>query len=370
MKIQIHKNLLTNALRTCCNAMDSVSFNPINEAILIKTDNQEIHLQAITANTSLFIRLNKNIQIKEPGQALVKGKLLYNIISKIQSEEVTLQTVDNSVLRVEVPRFSSDINLFESTLFPTINFQFDSWKKVQIESSFVKGVINKLIPCATTTDNKNIACNNILFDTSKTQNQIEAIGTDGNHLAYIQKQYSGEQFKLIINIQNLKQINDFLNTPTLSLFINNKTLAIQSQDTTILIRTVEGQYPDLTKPLQSQPPHKIICKTNTLLNAVEKATLLASADKKPAIQFNILNNVLKITARSIEYGSTLEEIDINNPNTTTQTFTFNAKYLINLLKNIESDNVILEFSIANKPVLIKEKNNSNYISLLLPIVNL
>ena len=70
--------------------MDSVSFNPINEAILIKTDNQEIHLQAITANTSLFIRLNKNIQIKEPGQALVKGKLLYNIISKIQSEEVTL----------------------------------------------------------------------------------------------------------------------------------------------------------------------------------------------------------------------------------------------------------------------------------------
>jgi DNA polymerase-3 subunit beta len=370
MKIQIQKQILSNALKTCCNSMDAISFNPVGDSILIKTTNNELHLQTSTANASLLVKIKEGIQISEDGEVLIKGRLLYNIITKTHGNDIRLETVDNSVLRIEVARFSSDINLSDSTLFPHVNFQFDSWKKCEIESNFLKEVISKLVPCATTTETKNIACNTILLDTTQTPGIIQATGTDGNHLAHIQQNYSGEQFKLILGIQNLKQIIDFLDNKTITFFINNKNIVIHSSGAHLLLRTIEGEYPDLTKPLQAQHPNKIVCTTNTLLNAVEKATLLASADKKPAVQLNILDKTTKITARSIEYGSTLEEIDIDNQTKTTQSFTFNAKYLMNLLKNINTKNLIFEFSTPNKPVLIKEENNSNYTSLLLPIINL
>jgi DNA polymerase-3 subunit beta len=121
--------------------------------------------------------------------------------------------------------------------------------------------------------------------------------------------------------------------------------------------------------LNQSLPYKIITNLNQLLNAIEKATILLTTEKKPTIHLSIIQNTLKISARSTEYGSTFEEITIDNINNLPQTnFTFNAKYLITLLKNIESESVIIEFSSSNKPVFIKQDNSQDYTSLILPIV--
>jgi DNA polymerase-3 subunit beta len=208
------------------------------------------------------------------------------------------------------------------------------------------------------------------MDASKKQGFIISIGTDGNHLACLQTPYNNQPFKIVLNIQILKQINEFLTSGNTTWFIKNKNLGLQFNSVTLLIRTTEGEYPDLTKPLQTTLPNKITTNTHNLLNAVEKATLLTSSDKKPAVQMSIDKDVLKITARSIEYGSTFEEITITNPSTSAcVSFALNSRYLINLLKNIDSTNVVIEFSSNNKPIFIKEENNSNYTSLILPIIS-
>jgi DNA polymerase-3 subunit beta len=370
MLLSIQKKVLQSALKTVCSVIDGVSLTPINESVYIKLQNGIIKFQTLGTNGAAQFQTTNGLEIEEEGEILIKAKLLYNIISKIQNPQIKLQTVDNSVLRISVPNFSSDINLFDVATFPLLNFQYDSWKKIQITSTFIKNILTKLVPCASTTDSKNIACNNILIDSSKQPNIIQSIGTDGNHLAYLQDNYQGEQIKIVVGIQILKLIEGFLDNPTITLFINNKNLIFQSGETTLLMKTTEGEYPDLSKPLQLQNPNKIIINTKTLNNAIDKAIILASADKKPAIQLAINKNTIKITARNIEYGSTFEEINIQNPSDVNETFTLNAKYLIDLLKNISTENLVLEFSTSHKPIIIKEENNPNYTSLILPIMSL
>lgn len=370
MNIKIDRNILLSGLKTTCNVIDPISLTPSNDAVMMEVTTTNVKFKAFGNNAAAMFETSEGFECKEAGKAAIKGKIFYNIVSKIKSNQINLEVVDNSVLRISTEKFSSDINLFDENLFPTLNFQSETWKKVEIKNSFLKQIFTKLIPCATTTETKNIACNAILIDSTKKPGVIEATGTDGNHLAHLSTQYNGEQIKLIINTQTLKQLDGFLESPIIVLYINNKNVIFKSDKATILIKTIEGEYPNLSKPLQTQNPNKITVDLSVLVNAIDKAIVLAATDKKPTIQFNIDGGLLKITTRSIEYGSTFEEIEIQNTNNTAQSFTFNAKYLLDLLKNIDTKNVVLEFSTSHMPVIIKEENNTDYISLILPIMNL
>lgn len=370
MKLTIQKEIILQALKKINNVVGETITTPVNDGVLIKVEKQRIIFKAVGTHAAIMFETQQGINTELEGEILVKTKLIYNIISKIRTQAIDLECVDNSVLRIKAEKFSSDINLFDSSLFPTINFQTTSFKKIQLDQNFIKLILNKLVPCATTTETRNIACNTILIDSLNQPNTIEAIGTDGNHLAYLKQAYEGEKFKLIIPTVTLKQIEGMLDYPNVEFFINNKNMIVKTDTTTLLLRTTEGEYPNLTKPLQSLNPNKIIINTQALIGAVDKVTLLALAEKKPAIQFNINNNMIKIVARSIEYGSAIEEIDITNPNNIQQSFTFNAKYLMDLLKNITTTDAVMEFSTHHKPAIFKEENNENYISLILPIMSL
>lgn len=370
MKFIIQKNTLLECLKICCDVIDTTSLNPIGDCVLINANTTQIQFKAFSTTTAIQTHTNQGFTTQKEGNALIKGRLLYNIISKIHNTEITLEIVDSSVLRITIPNFTSDVNLCELNLFPTLNFNYESWPKVEISNTFFKNVIKKITTCSTTTENKNVACNSVLIDSSNLPNTIEATGTEAHHLAYFKQEYQGPQFKIILNNQTIKHLEPFLNNPTITCFINNKNILFNTQNTAMLMRTVEGEYPNLSKPLQTQNPHKIILKTNILINAIDKATTLTSFDKKPAIQFGVNANTLKITARSIECGSTFEEINITNSTNVQVSFTFNAKYLLDLLKNIDTENVVMEFSTEHKPVIIKEENNPNYTSLILPIMGL
>jgi DNA polymerase-3 subunit beta len=207
-----------------------------------------------------------------------------------------------------------------------------------------------------------------LFDSTRLEGFVECVGTDGHHLSYLKTSFIGEKFKIIVSVENLRNITELINKDQEVIFyLQNKQLIIQIQQTLFNCRLIEGDYPSAIKAIEAPQQFQFSINKQELLNAIERGIVLASAEKKPSILCNITNNLIKISCRSIEYGSSYEEIPITNYTGSPINVSFNVKYLMDLIKNIDDSDVLFEFTESNKPFFIKDAKNPNYTSLILPI---
>ena len=79
----------------------------------------------------------------------------------------------------------------------------------------------------------------------------------------------------------------------------------------------------------------------------------------------IKNKVMKITSMSLEIGKVEETLSVNTSENIK--ISFSAKYMMDALKTIKSDDVIITFVGEIKPILLKNDDNNDLISLILPI---
>jgi DNA polymerase-3 subunit beta len=197
---------------------------------------------------------------------------------------------------------------------------------------------------------------------------VESIGTDGHHLSYLKQEYQGEKFKIIISVDILRTIEELLsNKKEILFYLKNKQLIIDINNILFNCRLLEGEYPSAIKALETQLQFHFLVNKQEIFNAIERGLVLASADKKPSVLFNINPDILKLSCRSIEYGSSYEEVVIKNFKSGSVSVSFNVKYLQNLIKNIDNNEILFQFTDGNKHFFVKDPNDVNYTSLILPI---
>ena len=98
---------------------------------------------------------------------------------------------------------------------------------------------------------------------------------------------------------------------------------------------------------------------------VDRASILNNDKDNNIITLEINNKLLKITSLSLEIGKVEEKMSVDCDQNIK--ISFSSKYMMDALKTIKSDNVIITFVGEIKPILLKEEENNNLICLILPI---
>ncbi|MDR1991721.1 MAG: DNA polymerase III subunit beta [Mycoplasmataceae bacterium] len=368
MKFTIEKNELINLLKTPCGIINNNNINHILTGILIECKNNE--LIVISSNNNLSIKsTTKNLTIHKDGYVLIYGKLFYNIITKLKDVQVNFEVVDNSIVRISTPTFSSDLNLLDNVNYPLINFDVLNYNECEIPNPHLQKVINKLINTTNPLFDRVTPLNGILFDSTRLNDFLESVGTDGHHLSYIKTPYTGNKFKIVIGVDILRTLQELITKDNKIVFYTkNNHLIIKLNNCILNCRLLEGDYPSAIKAIETTQKLHFLVNKQEISAAIDRGVILASTDKKPTIVFNINTDLLKISCKSIEYGSSYEEIKIKQySGLTSINVSFNIKYLSNLIKNVENDEILFEFTEANKHFFVKDLKDPNYLSLILPI---
>jgi len=176
--------------------------------------------------------------------------------------------------------------------------------------------------------------------------------------------------KVVISTDTLKVISNLIESNDNFIFyLSNNNVIIEVNNLLFSCRLLEGEYPSAIKAIESKNTYSIKVDKHELVDAIERGIVLATGDKKPSVLLDIDNQIMSISCRSIEYGSSYEQISVEGYKGEKINICLNVRYLMDLLKNINSKKVIIEFDSPNKPIIIKEENNEQYLSLILPIRN-
>ncbi|EQF07878.1 DNA polymerase III beta subunit, C-terminal domain protein [Clostridioides difficile CD133] len=110
---------------------------------------------------------------------------------------------------------------------------------------------------------------------------------------------------------------------------------------------------------------RVKLNTKELLNSIERASLLSQSEKNNLIKLSIRDKVMAITSNT-EKGNVYEEVEIDLDGDYLD-IAFNSRYFIEGLKNIDNEEIFIEFTTNVNPCIIKPTDDVNYIYLLLPV---
>ncbi|MEG1910626.1 MAG: DNA polymerase III subunit beta, partial [Bacteroidales bacterium] len=136
-------------------------------------------------------------------------------------------------------------------------------------------------------------------------------------------------------------------------------------------RLIEGKYPNYEAVIPQDNPNKLYIDRVTLLNSLKRVSIFAN-QAIPQAKFKMQASELLISAQDIDYASEAKERLACNYEGEPMEMGFNAKYIIEMLSSIETEEICLEMSQPSRAGILmpvgNENKDENMLALVMPVM--
>ncbi len=356
MKFTILQQDLLPKLQSVSRSVGIRSTLPVLDNILLSVEGSprgEAGGKLKIAATNLEIGVIKFILVEdsENGEITVPAKTIVDLVSGLSQSRISFET-EGENLAVSSNKFKAKINGISSSEFPAI--PLSSGKGVNFPKEALKSCSQILF--ASAVDEGRPVLTGIL--TTSGDDKLDFVATDGFRLAHRQATLpkGAEVFKSLIprrTFEEVLRIMDEEEVEEVNVAVSeNQNQAIFTLGGTIISsRLIEGQFPSWEKIIPTQIAARVIVDKEELLRAIKLAAVFAKNEANILI-LNIKKNLLNLKSFAKELGSQENEIESDTEGDEIEV-AFNAKFLQDVISNIPSTQVIIEFSGPLSAALIK-----------------
>ena len=363
MKFTCTQIALSKAINTVSRAVSVRTTIPILKGILLNVKDGRLTLSA--SDLDLSIETSIDVQAAGEGSAVVSAKLFGEIIRKLPNSLITVEQAEG---KLSIKCIGSDFSIVSlpAEEFPVIG-GVESKNFIDIKKEDLSDLIKKTVFAASIDEKKGILTGCLI---NFVPESIEMVALDGFRMAIANKEAStGTDKRIIVPARILAEINKIIaddeGSDSVSLVIEEKKLEILTEDTRVIARLLEGDFIKYNEIIPSSYKTRVIAGREDLLNSIERASLLAKEGKNNLVKLSITQGSVDISSRS-EEGNVNEHVgaDVQGPDLI---IGFNSKYLLDVLKSIEDDEVAFELGTSVSSCLIKPVDGKNYTYLVLPV---
>src|SRR5680860_457168 len=364
MKIFCSKEALLSGVNAVQKAVSNKSTLPVLQGILIKAERQ--YLQFAATDLEIGIRYEVPAQVIEEGIMVVPAKLFAEVVRKLPDTTITLEEREKAII---ICYHQSEIilNGYDPEEFPLLPDLLEPLA-FTLTTTIFKNMIRQTVFACAVEENRPVFNGTLLQIEGS---NIRLVATDTHRLAYSIAEIPNPKeshFSGIIPAKTLSEIYRLIRDEDeiLSINFSNNQVVFQFGSIYLVSRLIEGQFPNFKQVIPQTCETKVNLSVRSFLEAVERASLL-SRDKSGAniIRINIEGKELKID-QTTEFGKISEQIDIELEGKNV-IIAFNAKFLIDALKVINSEQIIFELSGPFSPGVMRPLDDPNYLYLVLPV---
>ena len=381
MEIVCNQNELNNAIQLVSKAVASRPTHPILANILLTADQGTNKISLTGFDLNLGIQTSFDATVKNSGAITIPSKLLSEIVNKLPTETPVNLVVDENSDNILIKSDTGTFNLkgIPSDDYPNLPF-VESGTSLNIDpSSFLQAL--KLTLFASSNDDSKQLLTGVNF-TFK-QKYLESASTDGHRLAVVligneenieDKENSSlneDNFSVTIPTRSLREIEKLLTLrsteKSIKLFYDKGQVVFISSNQIITTRTLEGDYPNYSQLIPDNFSKLFIFNTKKLTDALERIAVLAD-QQSSVVKIKLdENNLALISADAQDIGSANESIPVSYSGENFD-IAFNVRYLLEGLKVISSQNVVLKCNLSTTPaVFVPEDNINSFTYLVMPV---
>jgi DNA polymerase-3 subunit beta len=361
MKIVCQKSELYEGVQIVSRAVPNKTTMSILQCILLTAKNN--HITLLANDMELGIETYIEGEVLEEGTIALDAKILLEIVRRLPDNEVEIRTDGEFKTSIKCEKAKFDIIGKSAEDFSYLP-QFEKKDKIVISQFTLKEVIRQTIFSISDADK---LMSGELFEVN--DDILRLASLDGHRIS-IRRILLNDNYpnkKVIVPGKTLSEVGKILSSNVddeVMIFFSEKHIIFELKKTIIVSRLIEGEYFRIDQMFSNDYETKFSIYKKELMNCLERASLLVKeGDKKPII-FRITDGRMEISIHSV-LGSLNEEIEIDKKGKDL-TIGFNPKFLIDVLRSIEDEEVQLYMMNPKAPCIIKN-DMETYLYLILPI---
>lgn len=377
MKISLAKNDLISALQIISKGLSTKPQTPILSGIYLSAKDGRLELQS--TNYELGFILTVPAEVQSSGTAVLPGKYLTEFIRKLPSDEVSIDcTRDEGLAVITSGKARFTLRKMEAADFPVLQ-RMDGTLRFTIKDRTLARLVKKSAFACLKEEQRD---RRPIFTGCQLEvegREITFAATNVHRLAVKSEQIEQDagQIRVIVPARFLEEVTRTISGEVpvdIEVMCSYNQVSVSAEGIYMTSRLIEGSFPDYRRVI---PKDENIRTTVTLdagvfASAVERASLISRTDQYNIVKLEFENNLLHITSNSPEVGEAEETIEADVQGDPV-TIAFNASYLLDAMKSLDSDTCILSLQGTGEqgqnlsPITIREEADPNYIYVVTPV---
>ncbi|MCM1128523.1 MAG: DNA polymerase III subunit beta [Alistipes senegalensis] len=338
---------------------------PILANILIRKEGQA--LSFLSTDTEIQITTNADIGTGEENTATtVAARKLLDILRALpDSADVSLTLVDKK-LSVQSGKSRFSLQTLDAADFPVVAESPEYENGVELPQKALKALLGMVHFAMAQQDIRYYLNGMLLIAEGKT---LLAVATDGHRLAYsqveTQEEYGHREViiprKTILELQRLLTDSE----DPVRIYISPAQIKFAFSGIELISKLVEGKFPDYTRVIPKSYKNRFTISREQFQRALQRAAIMTS-DKFKGIRCIVEAGSLKISSTNTDQEEAIEEMEIDYTGDAID-IGFNVTYLLDVLGNQKSENIVVELGDANSSALITVPDNADFKYVVMPM---
>jgi DNA polymerase-3 subunit beta len=356
--------------------LEAIAHEPLGERSEIEPGDDNGSVRLTGFDLSLGIQSSFSAQVEAEGILTLPAKLLNDIVSKLPSGDLTLESNDNEDL-VTITSGSGryQVRGMSAEEFPELPLIDDGEAKQLPAKALIDGLKGSLVACSQD-ETKQILTGVYLKVKSDC---LEFAATDGHRLSIVEVERGDNEestdpiavlFEVTVPAKALRELEKMLSSrqerDCLALHLEQGQVVFDWKNQKLTTRTLEGKYPDYRLLIPRQFQRQVTLDRKQLLGALEIVAVLA--DQSNLVKFSIdsEHQSLSLSAEAQERGSGEESLtaQISGENLD---IAFNVKYLMDGLKTLTSQEITINLNGPLEPVILSPLGGIKMTYLVMPV---
>lgn len=375
MKLTISRHELNEAVQQTVKAVSSRTTIPILSGIKIDANERGITLTASDTDISIQSYIpaetpEKSVAvISKSGSVVLPAKFFSEIVRKLPHEEVNIDVGDR--FQTVIHSGTSEIQIvgMDPEEFPVLpNLEED--KVFSVPGDLLRSMIRQTV-FAVTTNESTPVLTGVLW--SLQDGVFKFLATDRHRLATASIQVeTGSDIRfanVVISGKTLGELSKIIpdQNTLVDIVVAESQVLFKLGNVLFYSRMLDGTFPDTTKIIPTSYKTELVLPTRVLSDALDRAYLLSREEKTNIVRLSTTENGgVEISSSSSELGRMQEQLETTELTGDPVRIAFNSKYMLDVLKVTDSEQLFIGFTGSMSPIIIKPREHDNALHLILP----
>ncbi|MFA5189188.1 MAG: DNA polymerase III subunit beta [Verrucomicrobiia bacterium] len=385
MKITVSKDQMLEALQQVQTVVSTRTTLPILSNVLLRATGETLELT--TTDLDVGIQRKISADVSKAGATSLPARRLFGIFRELPAGEAEIEVDEKNIASIRCGSSFFKIMGLPAEEFPPLP-KFDGGKHFKIAQTNLRDMFRKT-SYAISNDETRYVLNGAFLQFKA--DKLTMVATDGRRLALAEQDLEFPKANEVEGILPTKAVNELMHLlgdkGEVQAIVTENQMAFEMQvsaapvtgaqpekgkeekaksdspNLMIVSKLIEGNYPNYRQVIPSECKERVTLERESLLTALRRASLLCT-EKSNSVKLQFTKNNLAVIAKSPDVGEARESVTINYKGKEIAV-AFNPEYMMDPLRNLDSDEVHLELIDELSPGVIKV--NAPFLYVLMPM---
>lgn len=376
MKFIINSLLFSKQIQSISGVITNNNTVPIINCFLFHLDENLLTIRATDLETTLVTKIEvESGRMEGLTDIAVPSKLLIDILKSLDDVPLTF-SVDDATYGINITSGEGKYRLAGKNpeTFPNMPEVRDT-EVITVPGSALVNAITRT-SFAASTDEMRPQMGGIFCDI--TPENTTFVATDAHKLVRYRRTdiHSDNPTSFILPRKPVTMLRNILTTQKeeqeVKVEFNNTNAFFTFENFYIICRLVDGKYPNYDAAIPKENPNKLTVDRNSFLNTLRRVGLFAN-QASHQVRLSIQERELVVSAEDLEFSNDASEKLPCQYEGEPMEIGFNAKFLTEMVSNIETEQILIEMSHPSRagiifPIREEEESPEDILMLVMPVM--